>query len=486
MLGKALGAGLPPIVVLNKIDRKDARVGEVLNEIYDLFIELDATDEQLEFPVLYCNALAGVCDTQPEVAEDGSLEPLFEQILQSVPAPPCDLEGALQLQITTLDRDAYLGRLAIGRIHRGKASKSRPIVRCYGDGLIEPARIAILQGYQGLTRVEIEEAVAGEIVAVAGLEEIDIGDTLADPENPEPLPPLRVEQPTMAVHFKVNNSPFAGRSGKKLTSRQLRERLTREAHINVSIRFEETDSADNFKISGRGELQLAILIETMRREGYEMGVGKPEILTRTIDGKLHEPIELLIVDCPEEHVGKVTRMVGRRKGRMIKVTPLGSGRTRVEFHVPSRGLIGFRTRFLTETRGTGIMNHMFDRWDEWQGDIAQRDSGVLIADRSGKVTAYAVESLQPRGVFFVGPGTEVYAGMVVGEHNRASDLGINIVRERKLTNMRSATSEELTHLTPPRIFSLEQSLEFLHEDELLEVTPEAFRIRKKGQWTARG
>ena len=478
VLRKALEADLPPIVVINKIDRPDARISEVVNEVYDLFIDLDASEEQLEFPILYCNARAGLCRREPD-GPDETLEPLFEEILRSVPAPVWDPETPLQMQFNTLDYDDYVGRLAIGRIFNGRLRKAQEAGLCRRDGQIDPVKVTLLYGYEGLRRVEIAEAGPGEIVAVAGIEDVNIGETLTDREDPRPLPPIQVDEPTISMMLSINDSPFSGRDGKHLTSRKLRERLEREILTNVSIRVEPTDSPEVFKVSGRGELQLAILIEMMRREGYELSAGKPEAITRRIDGQLHEPMELLVIDCPEEFIGVVTQEMGVRRGRMMKMVNHGSGRVRMEFRIPSRGLIGFRSEFLTVTKGTGIMNHLFDGWDAWQGEIAHRTNGALVADRLGRATAYSIENLQPRGELFVAPGEEVYEGMVVGENARTNDLDVNITKEKKLTNMRASGSDDTIRLVPPRVMNLEQALEFIREDELVEVTPSAVRIRKR-------
>jgi GTP-binding protein len=478
VLRKALEANLTPIVVVNKIDRPDARVAEVLNEVYDLFIDLDAHEDQLDFPVLYTNARQGTCRLEPE-GPDSTLEPLFEEIVRTVPPPVFDSEMPLQLLIITLDYDDYVGRLAIGRVFNGRIRKAQEVALSRLDGQTAPVKVAILYGYDGLRRVEIAEAGPGDIVAVAGIGEVNIGETITDRETPAPLPPIQIDEPTISMMFSINDSPFAGREGKHVTSRKLKERLERETLSNVSIRVEPTDSPEIFKVSGRGELQLAILIEMMRRESYEMAVGKPEVITRRVDGVLHEPMEMLIVDCPEEFIGVVTQKLGSRRGRMMKMVNHGSGRVRIEFRVPSRGLIGFRNEFLTETKGTGIMNHLFDGWETWQGEISHRTTGALISDRTGRSTAYAIENLQPRGTLFVAPGDEVYEGMVVGEHNRANDLDVNITKEKKLTNMRASGAEELVRLMPPRVMNLEQALEFIREDELVEVTPTASRLRKR-------
>jgi len=478
VLRKALEAGLAPIVVINKIDRSDARVAEVLNEIYDLFIDLDAAEEQLEFPVLYCNARKGTCRRAPD-GPDGPLVPLLDEILRSIPAPAFDPDMPLQVLVTTLDYDDYLGRLAIGRVFNGNVAKGQEVAHCRLDGSTVVCKISGLFGYDGLRRVEIGKAGPGAIVAVTGVEAVNIGETLSVPDDPRPLPPIKVDEPTLAVELRVNDSPMSGLEGKYVTSSKLRERLYKEILTNVSIRVEETDSSDAFKVSGRGELQLAILIEMMRREGYEMQAGKPQILTREIDGQLHEPMEQLVIDCPEEYIGVVTEKLGSRKGRMTKMVNHGTGRVRMEFRLPSRGLIGFRTDFLTDTRGTGIANHLFDGYDPWQGEIAHRATGVLVADRSGRTTAYAIENLQPRGTLLVGPGAQVYEGQIVGENSRSNDLDVNITKEKKLTNMRAAGSDATVRLIPPRSLSLEQALEFIREDELVEVTPKAFRLRKR-------
>jgi GTP-binding protein len=478
VLRKALEAGLPPILVINKIDRADARPAEVLDEVYDLFIDLDASEEQLGFPVLYTNARKGTSVAEPG-AEETTLAPLFEQILETVPAPVYDPEAPLQLLVTTLDYDDYVGRLIVGRVSEGRLRKGQEVVVARPGEEPRRARVSHVFGFQGLDRVTVAEAAPGDIVAVAGLEDAELGETLCDPEDPRPLAGVQIDEPTLAVVVSINNSPFSGREGKHVTSRKLRERLLRESLTNPAIRVEPTDSAEAFDVKGRGELQLSILLEMMRREGYEMSVGRPTVVTREIDGRRHEPVELLVVDCPEEYVGAVTQLAGERKGRMTKMVNHGSGRVRMEFRVPSRGLIGFRTELLTETRGTGIMNQLFDAWEPWQGDIPSRPTGALVSDRQGRTTAYAIENLEPRGTLLVGPGEEVYEGMVVGEHNRSNDLDVNICREKKLTNMRASGSDDTVRLVPPRQLSLEQALEFLGEDELLEVTPAAFRLRKR-------
>jgi GTP-binding protein len=478
VLRKALEAKLAPIVVINKIDRSDARTAEVLDEVYDLFIDLDASEGQLDFPVFYCDARKGLCRTSPD-GPDQPLVPLFDQILKTIPPPAYDPEAPLQLLITSLDYDDYVGRLLIGRIFNGRVRKGQDVTLCRLGGQQIVSRVTQLYGTQGLRRLEIEEAWPGDIVALAGVEAASIGETVSDTEAPRPLPFIKVDEPTIAMLFSINDSPMSGLEGQHVTSPKLRARLHRETLTNVSIRMEETDSPDAFKISGRGELQLAILIEMMRREGYELSVGKPEVLTRDIDGQRHEPMELLVVDCPEDYIGVLTQKLGVRRGRMTKMVNHGSGRVRLEFRLPSRGLIGFRTEFLTETRGTGIMNHLYDGHEPWQGDIPHRATGALVADRPGRATAYAIGHIQARGELFVSPMGEAYEGMIVGENSRETDMDVNITKEKKLTNMRASTDEATVRLIPPRVMSLEQALEFLREDELLEVTPKSLRLRKK-------
>jgi GTP-binding protein len=478
VLKKALEAGLPPIVVINKIDRSDARAAEVLDEVYDLFIDLDATEDQLEFPVLYTNARAGTATTDLKV-EGTTLEPLFETILSTVPAPRFDPAVGLQFRVTMLDWDDYVGRLVIGRIVNGRVHQADRVSVVHRDGTIEQAKVTVLYGYEGLKRVETVEASAGQIVAIAGIETVDIGETVADLENPQALPPIRIDEPTVSMLFSANVSPFAGKEGRFVTSPQLRERLMKERKLNPGIRVEETDSPDTLRVSGRGELQLAILIEIMRREGFEVEVGKPEIITRQDGGRTLEPMEHLVVDVPEEFIGAVTQKIGPRKGIMTKMVNHGTGRVRLEYRIPSRGLIGYRTEFLTDTRGTGLLNHLFDGWDEWQGDIAHRQNGALVADRTGRSTGYAIDNLQARGTMFVAPGDQVYEGMIVGENSRDNDLDVNITKEKKLTNMRASTADEGIKLTPPRTMNLEQCLEWIREDELLEVTPKSLRLRKR-------
>ncbi|PYM87281.1 MAG: translational GTPase TypA [Candidatus Rokuibacteriota bacterium] len=478
VLKKALEAGLPPIVVINKIDRSDARAAEVLDEVYDLFIDLDATEDQLDFPVLYTNARVGTATTDLK-AEGQSLEPLFETILTTVPAPRFDPAAGLQFRVTMLDWDDYVGRLVIGRLVNGRVRQAERIAVVHRDGSIEAAKVTVLYGYEGLKRTEIPEASAGDIVAIAGIESIDIGETVADVENPVALPLIRIDEPTVSMLFSANVSPFAGKEGRFVTSPQLRERLMKERKLNPGIRVEETESPDTFRVSGRGELQLAILIELMRREGYELEVGKPEIITRQESGRMLEPMEHLVIDVPEEFIGAVTQKIGPRRGAMTKMVNHGTGRVRLEYRLPSRGLIGYRTEFLTDTRGTGLLNHIFDGWDEWQGEIAHRQNGALVADRTGRTTGYAIDNLQARGTMFVNPGEFVYEGQIVGENSRDNDLDVNITKEKKLTNMRASSADESIRLTPPRIMNLEQCLEWIREDELLEVTPKSLRLRKR-------
>src|SRR5215468_7898495 len=478
VLKKALEASLPPIVVINKIDRSDARPAEVLDEVYDLFIDLEATEDQLEFPVLYTNARTGTATIK--LAEPGrSLEPLFEAILATVPAPRFDPEAKLQFRGAMLDWDDYVGRLVIGRIFNGRVRQAERVAVVHRDGSVELAKVTVLYGYEGLKRIEIAEASAGDLVAIAGIETIEIGETIADAETPVALPLIRIDEPTVSMLFSANISPLAGKEGRFVTSPQLRDRLMKERHVNVGIRVEETASPDTFRVSGRGELQLAILIEMMRREGFELEVGKPTIITRPENGQTLEPMEYLVVDVPEEHIGSVTQKIGPRRGVMTKMVNHGTGRVRLEYRLPSRGLIGYRTEFLTDTRGTGLLNHLFDGYADWQGDIPHRANGALVADRAGRTTSYAIDHLEPRGVLFLGPGEAVYEGQIVGEHSRENDLDVNITKEKKLTNVRSSTSDEAVRLTPPRIMNLEQALEWIRDDELLEITPRSIRLRKK-------
>ncbi len=478
VLMKALEAGQPPILVINKIDRPDARIQEVLNEVYDLFIDLDAKEDQLEFPIVYTNAKEGFAKRSLE-EESTDLRPLFEAILEHIPGPAGDPDGILQMQVANLDYSEYLGRLAIGRVVNGTLRLGDEVSVCKLDGSVQRTKITKLYSFEGLKRVDETVAVPGQVLAIAGVEGITIGETVSHPETPAPLPPIQIDEPTIAMTFTINNSPFSGREGQFVTSRHLRDRLNKELLTNVSLKVEEAGGPDAFKVMGRGELQLAILIEMMRREGYELQVGKPEILTRTIDGVLHEPLELLTVDCPEQFVGVVMEKMGTRKGKMTKMVNHGSGRVRSEFKVPSRGLIGLRSEMLTDTKGTAIMNSLFAGFIEWQGEIPMRPTGSLIADRPGKATGYAIFNLQERGEIFITPGTEVYEGMIVGENSRDADLNVNIVKEKKLTNMRSSTADEAIRLVPPRLLNLEQAIEFIREDEFVEITPQSIRLRKK-------
>jgi GTP-binding protein len=479
VLMKALEAKLPAIVVINKIDRPDARIQEVMNELYDLFIDLDATEEQLDFPVIYTNARAGIAKTSLEDGAGNDLRPLFEAIVKHIPDPPGDSEGTLQILVANLDYSDYLGRLAIARVFNGTLHLGDEVGIVKLEGAVQKTKITKLYSFEGLKRVDETIGRPGDILAIAGVEGINIGETLTNPESPAPLPHIQIDEPTIAMVFTINTSPFAGREGHYVTSRNLRERLEKELLTNVSIRVEEAGGPDAFRVMGRGELQLAILIETMRREGYELTVGKPEILTKTVDGRLQEPVEMLIIDCPETFLGVVIEKLGSRKGKMVKMVNHGSGRVRLEFHVPTRGLIGLRSEILTDTRGTAIMNSLFHGYTEWQGDIPMRPTGSLVADRTGKTTAYAIYNLQERGEIFVTPGTEVYEGMVVGENARSVDLDVNIIKEKKLTNMRSSTADEAIRLVPPRILNLEQAIEFIREDEYVEITPLTIRLRKK-------
>jgi GTP-binding protein len=478
VLKKALEANLTPIVVINKIDRQDARPAEVLDEVYDLFIDLDATADQLEFPVIYTDARKGIA--KRALTDDSrTLAPLFDALLATIPPPRFEEGHGLQLRAASLDWDDYVGRLIIGRIVNGRIRQYDRVAIVRRSGAVDFAKVTVLYGYEGLKRVELAEAWAGDVVAVAGIEEMEIGETIADPENPVALEVMHIDEPTVSMLFSSNISPFAGREGRFVTSTQLRERLWKERRGNVAIRVEETDSPDTFKVSGRGELQLAILIEMMRREGFELEVSKPQVITREKDGQTLEPMEHLVVDVPEEFIGAVTQKLGPRKAQMVKMVNHGTGRVRLEYRIPSRGLIGYRSEFLTDTRGTGLLNHLFDGWAEWQGDIPHRANGALVADREGKTTSYAIDHLQPRGVLFLGPGEAVYEGQVVGENARDNDLDVNITKEKKLTNVRSSTSDEAVRLTPPRLMNLEQSLEWVRDDELLEITPKSLRLRKK-------
>ncbi len=476
VLQKALSHGLKPVVVVNKIDRQDARPKEVVDEIIGLFIDLDATEDDLDFPVLYANARAGTCRLTPD-GPDSDLSLLLDAVIRHIP-PPAPGGDSLQFLVTNLDHSDYVGRLAIGRVYSGTIYKGDQVARIRRSGAVDVARTTVLYQFEGLDRTETDKATAGDIIAVAGLADVLIGETLSDAGDPKALPPVTVDEPTLQMVFQVNTSPFAGREGQYVTSRALKDRLDRELRTNVSLRVEPGATPEAFLVSGRGELHLAILIETMRREGFELGVGKPRVLTHDGPDGLEEPFEEVIVDVPEEHVGIVTQGLGQRRGRMQKMGSVGSGRARLEFAVPSRGLIGYRSIFLTDTRGTGVMNRLFTGYAPWAGPIPHRTSGALIADRTGKVTGHAVDLLQERGDLFVAPGDDAYEGMVVGENARDADLDVNIVREKKLTNMRASTSDIAAKLTPPRKLSLEEALAWINDDEIVEVTPKSLRLRK--------
>ncbi len=478
VLRKSLEEDLPAIVVINKIDRSDARVSEVINEVYDLFIDLDAREDQIDFPLVFTNAKLGLAKRHLE-DDARDLRPLFETILTRIPPPQFDPRQNLQLLITNIDYNDYVGRMAVGRISNGSIFQGGMVSLCRHNGDREPLKVTQLTVFDGLKRVEVKEATAGDIVCVAGSDTLTIGETIADADQPHPLPALKIDEPTLSMIFSANLSPFSGREGKYVTSRHLKERLDKELLKNVSLRVEPTETQDAFQVVGRGELQMAILLEMMRREGYEVEVSKPEIVTRTIDGKVMEPMEMLFVDCPEEFTGIVTQKVGIRRGKMLKMINHGSGRVRLEFRIPARGLIGFRSEFLTDTRGAGIMNHLFDGFEEWQGDIASRPTGVLVADRPGRTTAYALNNLQERGELFIRPGDPVYRGQICGENSRSADLYVNVTKEKKLTNMRASVADEAIRLIPFREMGLEKALEFIKEDELAEITPQSIRLRKR-------
>jgi GTP-binding protein len=478
VLKKALELGLPPIVVINKVDRKDARPQEVLDEIYDLFIDLDAHEDQLDFPVLYTIARDGVCRLTPE-GEDHRLKPLFEEIVRAIPAPRYQPSTPLQMLVLNLDYSDFVGRLAVGRIVNGRLCAKQEVGLVREGGSIDRARISHLYTFEGLERVEVAEAGPGDIVQLAGFDEVNIGDTITDADDPRPLPRVTVDEPTVSMMFSINTAPLAGQEGRFVTSRNLKDRLEREVLTNVALRIEPGDSADSFKVSGRGELQMAVLIEMMRREGFELSVSKPQVITREIDGVVHEPMEHLVIDCPEDYVGVVTQKIAGRKGRMTNMVNHGSGRVRLEFRIPSRGLIGFRGQFLTDTRGTGLLNHLYDGYEPSQGEIEHRTNGALVADRAGAAVAHAIEQAQKRGEMFIEPGERVYEGMVLGENAREDDINVNITKEKKLTNIRSSTSDIAVQLLPVRRMSLEQALEWIAEDEMLEVTPKSLRLRKR-------
>jgi len=482
VLRKALESRLPVILVVNKVDRPDARVAEVVDEVYELFLDLDADEEQIEFPIVYCNARAGIATLEYEagvaVPTEGTLKPLLDLLVERIPAPMYDPEHPLQALVTNLDASPYVGRLAICRVRNGSIKRGQQVAWCRADGTIERVQVSELYVTDALERVDAPEAGPGEIIAVAGIAEITIGETLADLEDPRPLPVITVDEPSLSITIGINTSPMAGKEGSKLTARQVRERLERELVGNVSLRVLDTDRPEAWEVQGRGELQLAVLVEMMRREGFELTVGQPHVLIREIDGKRNEPFERLSIDVPEDYVGVVTQMLALRKGRMEHMTNHGTGWVRMEYIVPARGLIGFRTEFLTETRGTGLMHHVFERWEPWAGELRTRTTGVLVADRGGATATYSLMSLSERGTMFVGPGEEVYEGMIVGENSRADDLDVNPVKEKHLTNIRSSTSDVYVRLQPHRKLTLDQALEFVRDDECVEVTPETVRLRK--------
>ncbi len=477
VLRKALEARLPVVLVVNKVDRPDARVAEVVDEVYELFLDLDADESQIDFPIVYTNGRAGTASLSPDFQTE-DLEPLFQVLREHIPAPTVTPGAPLQALVTNLAASNFLGRLAICRIAEGTIRKGQTVAWCRADGTVKSARVTDLFVTEALERVEVDEAGAGEIIAVAGIPEVTIGETLADPDDPRPLPVISVDEPSLSLTLGINTSPLAGREGDKLTARMLKDRLERELIGNVALRVVDTERPDAWEVQGRGELQLAILVETMRREGFELTVGTPRVLTREIDGRLCEPMERASIDVPEEYVGVVTQLLALRKGRLEQMVNHGTGWTRMDYRVPARGLVGFRTEFLTETRGAGLIHHVFDGWEPWVGEIRSRPRGSLVADRAGVTTAFALFNLQERGTMFVAPTEDVYEGMIVGENSRGDDLDVNPTKEKKLTNMRSSTSDELVRLVPPRILSLDQALEFVREDECVEVTPGAVRMRK--------
>ncbi|MED1643568.1 translational GTPase TypA [Brevibacillus agri] len=479
VLKKALEAKVTPIVVVNKVDRDNARPQEVINEVYDLFIDLDATEDQLEFPIVYASGLQGIAGMEPDKLE-GDLRPLFDTIVEHMPAPDADENAPLQMQVTMLDYNDFLGRIGIGRIYRGTMNVNEMVSVTTRNGEVKKARIQKLFGFSGLQRVEQKTARAGDIVAIAGIDDINVGETVCHVDHPDALPLLKIDEPTLQMTFLVNNSPFAGREGKHVTSRKLRDRLMAELETDVSLRVEETDSPDAFIVSGRGELHLSILVENMRREGFELGVSKPEVIVRMIDGQKMEPAEFLLIDVPEEYTGAVMETLGQRKAEMVNMVNNGFGQVRLEFIIPSRGLIGYRTEFLTITRGYGILNHSFDSYRPLvQGAVGGRHAGVLISHETGTATTYGLMSVEDRGIMFITPGTEVYEGMIVGEHNRDNDLTVNVCKEKHATNVRSATKDETVKMKTPRLLTLEEALEYLNDDELCEVTPQSVRLRKK-------
>ena len=478
VLRKALERGLSPILVINKIDRHDARPAEVLDEVYDLFIDLDAREEQIDFPVIYANAKAGTASVDPAVPGQ-TLRPLLDAIVERIPPPAGDPAATLQVVVANLDSSDYLGRIAIGRIVNGRVALGDEIAVSKLDGTVDGTKVTKLYLFDGLHRVEVGSAAAGDIICLAGIDDITIGETIIDPQDPRPIPPLHVDEPTVSMIMGVNTSPMAGRDGQYVTSRNLRDRLARELVGNVSIRVEDTESPEQMQVIGRGELQLSILVEMMRRESYELQVSRPQIITRNTAGRVEEPVEELVVDVAEDYQGVVIAQLGMRRATMTKMVNHGSGRVRLEFRIPTRGLIGFRSQFLTDTRGTGIMHHLFAGWEPWHGPIAGRPTGALVADRAGKATAFAIWNLQERGEIFISAGAAVYEGMIIGENARPADLDVNVTKEKKLTNMRASTAEEALRLVPPRLLNLEQSIEFIDDDELVEVTPRSIRLRKR-------
>ena len=477
VLKKALALGKKPIVVINKIDRPMARPAEVVDEVLDLFIELGADDDQLEFPVVYASARDGYASLDPNVRE-GDMRPLLDAIIEHAPAPEGDPDGPLQLLFSNIDYDEYVGRIGVGRVERGRVHEGDNVVLCHTDGTTSSVRITKLYQFEGLKRVECEEASIGDLVAVSGLTDLNIGETACDPEHVEPLPFVKIDEPTVAMNFMVNNSPFAGREGKFVTSRNLRERLFREVETNISMRVEETDSADTFRVSGRGELHLSILIETMRRQGYEFQVSRPQVIYTYQDGVKMEPMELLMIEVPESYVGAVIEKLGARKAELINMGSREAGSTHIEFRIPARSLMGYRSQFLTDTNGNGIMNHVFDGYEPFKGEIPERSSGSIIVHETGESTAYGLFNTQERGRLFIGPGVEVYEGMIVGENPKGEDIVCNVCKKKHATNTRAAGSDEALKLTPPSTYSLEQALEFIKDDELVEVTPQSIRLRK--------
>ncbi len=478
VLGKAMARGLPVVLVINKIDRPDARIAEVVDEVYELFIEIGADDSQINFPIVYTNARDGLATLDPDTPGD-DLTPLFETLIETV--TPYQHEGndaPLQAWVTNLDASPYVGRLAICRVMQGTIRKGKQVAWCRTDGTVTPVKINTLTVTEGIEQIETDEAGPGELIQVSGIEEVMIGETLGDVEDPQPLPVITVDEPTLSMTIGTNNSPIAGKEGEKLTARQIKDRLDKELIGNVSIRVQPTDRPDTWEVQGRGELQLAVLVETMRREGFELTVGKPAVLTKEIDGTLHEPTERLTIDIPEEHVGGVTQMLGERKAKMENMANHGDGWVRLEYVVPARALIGFRTHFLTETRGTGLANHIFEGWIPWQGEIRMKSKGAIVADRTGSSTTFAIQNLQERAVFFIPPGVDVYEGMIIGENPRNEDMDVNICKEKKLDNMRTQSSDDTVRLTPPKVLSLEGALETIADDECVEVTPEHIRLRK--------